>query len=152
MMKACEIMIRDVVTLTLDENTSARDAARIMNREGIGCLIAVHCGEVVGILTERDLLKRIVEECRDPEQTKVSEIMTKEVVVGSPDLQIVEATRLMFENRIKKLPIVDKNGLVGLITLTDIARATSVDDKTIRLIEALSNMHLTGESRYQIKM
>jgi CBS domain-containing protein len=152
MMKACEIMIRDVVTLTLNENTSARDAARIMNREGIGCLIAVHYGEVVGILTERDLLKRIVEECRDPKQTNVSEIMTKEVVVGSPDLQIVEATRLMFEKKIKKLPIVDKNGLVGLITLTDIARATSVDDKTIRLIEALSNMHLTGESRYQIKM
>jgi CBS domain-containing protein len=58
----------------------------------------------------------------------------------------------MFEKRIKKLPIVDKNGLVGLITLTDIARATSVDDKTIRLIEALSNMHLAGESRYQIKI
>ena len=152
MMKASEIMVKDVVTLTMDENTSAMDAARIMNREGIGCLIAVHHGEVVGILTERDLLKRIVEECRDPKQTKVSEIMTKEVVVGSPDLQLVEATRLMFENRIKKLPIVDKNGLVGLITLTDIARATSVDDKTIRLIEALSNMHLTGEARYQIKI
>jgi CBS domain-containing protein len=152
MMKASEIMVKDVVTLTMDENTSAMDAARIMNREGIGCLIAVHHGEVVGILTERDLLKRIVEECRDPKQTRVSEIMTKEVVVGSPDLQLVEATRLMFENRIKKLPIVDKNGLVGLITLTDIARATSVDDKTIRLIEALSNMHLAGESRYQIKI
>jgi CBS domain-containing protein len=152
MMKASEIMVKDVVTLTMDENTSAMDAARIMNREGIGCLIAVHHGEVVGILTERDLLKRIVEECRDPKQTKVSEIMTKEVVVGSPDLQLVEATRLMFEKRIKKLPIVDKNGLVGLITLTDIARATSVDDKTIRLIEALSNMHLAGESRYQIKI
>ena len=145
-------MVKDVVTLTMDKNASAMDAARIMNREGIGCLIVVHYGEVVGILTERDLLRRIVEECGDPKQTKVSEIMTKEVVVGSPDLQIVEATRLMFENRIKKLPIVDKNGLVGLITLMDIARATSVDDKTIRLIEALSNMHLTGESRYQIKM
>jgi CBS domain-containing protein len=152
MMKASEIMVKDVVTLTMDENTSAMDAARIMNREGIGCLIAVHHGEVVGILTERDLLKRIVEECMDPKQARVSEIMTKEVVVGSPDLQLVEATRLMFEKRIKKLPIVDKNGLVGLITLTDIARATSVDDKTIRLIEALSNMHLAGESRYQIKI
>jgi CBS domain-containing protein len=152
MMKASEIMVKDVVTLTMDKNTSAMDAARIMNREGIGCLIVVHYGEVVGILTERDLLRRIVEECMDPKQTKVSEIMTKEVVVGNPDLQLVEATRLMFEKRIKKLPIVDKNGLVGLVTLTDIARATSVDDKTIRLIEALSNMHLIGESRYQIKI
>ena len=152
MMKASEIMVKDVVTLTMDKNTSAMDAARIMNREGIGCLIVVHYGEVVGILTERDLLRRIVEECMDPKQTKVSEIMTKEVVVGNPDLQLVEATRLMFEKRIKKLPIVDKNGLVGLVTLTDIARATSVDDKTIKLIEALSNMHLIGESRYQIKI
>jgi CBS domain-containing protein len=152
MMKASEIMVKDVVTLTMDKNASAMDAARIMNREGIGCLIVVHFGEVVGILTERDLLRRIVEECMDPKQTKVSEIMTKEVVVGNPDLQLVEATRLMFEKRIKKLPIVDKNGLVGLVTLTDIARATSVDDKTIRLIEALSNMHLIGESRYQIKI
>jgi CBS domain-containing protein len=52
MMKASEIMVKDVVTLTMDKNASAMDAARIMNREGIGCLIVVHFGEVVGILTK----------------------------------------------------------------------------------------------------
>jgi CBS domain-containing protein len=113
-------------------------------------LVAVDNGEIIGILTERDLLKRVLETCKNPKETKVSEIMTKNVIVGDPDMQLIEATRLMFENKVKKLPIVEGDRLVGLITLTDIARATHVDEKTMNLVEALSNMHMVGQSRWQI--
>ena len=68
--------------------------------------------------------------------------MTRQVIVGKPDMQLVEAARLMFDNKVKKIPIVEGNRLAGLVTLTDIARATSVDRKTLELIEALSNMHM----------
>jgi len=139
-MKIEKIMVRNVITLQTDG--SAYDAVKLMNKYRIGCLVVLHRGEIVGILTERDLLERVLEECRDPKETKVSEIMTRHVIVGKPDMELVEATRLMFEKKVKKLPITQGNLLVGLVTLTDIARATSVDEKTIALIEKLSNMHL----------
>jgi len=135
-----KLMVKNVIILQTD--ASAHDAVKLMNKNRIGCLVVVHNGEIVGILTERDLLERVLEKCKNPKETTVSEIMTRQVIVGKPDMQLVEATRLMFENNVKKLPIVKENRLVGLVTLTDIARATSVDKKTIELIEALSNMHM----------
>jgi len=139
-MKIERIMVKDVVTLQKD--VSAYDAVRLMNKNRIGCLVVLNRGQIVGILTERDMLERVLEECNDPKETKVSEIMTRGVIVGRPDMDLVEATRLMFEKKVKKLPIVERDRLVGLVTLTDIARATSADEKTIELIEKLSNMHL----------
>lgn len=132
-------MVKNVITLQID--ASAYDAVKLMNKKRIGCLVAVYNGEIVGILTERDLLEKVLEKCKNPKETKVAEIMTRQVIVGKPDMELVEATRLMLENKVKKLPIVEGNRLVGLVTLTDIARATSVDKKTIELIEKLSNMH-----------
>lgn len=133
-------MVKDVVTVQTD--VSAHDAVKLMNKNRIGCLVIVYNGKILGILTERDLLERVLEKCKNPKETKVSDIMTKHVIVGKPDMQLVEATQLMFKNKVKKLPIVEGNQLVGLVTLTDIARATSIDKKTIELIEALSNMHI----------
>lgn len=139
-MKIHKLMVKDVITLQTD--ASAYDAVKLMNENRIGCLVALDNGKIVGILTERDLLERVLEKCKNPKETRVSEIMTRQVIVGKPDMQLVEATRLMFENKVKKLPIVEGNRLAGLVTLTDIARATSVDKKTLELIEALSNMHM----------
>lgn len=135
-----KFMTQDVVTL--QAGASAYDAVKLMNKNGIGCLVIVDSVEILGILTERDLLERVLEKCRDPKETGVSEIMTRQVITGKPDMQLVEAARLMFENKVKKLPIVRGKQLVGLITLTDIARATSVDEKTIELVETLSHMHI----------
>jgi CBS domain-containing protein len=139
-MKIHKLMVKDVITLQTD--ASAYDAVKLMNRNRIGCLVALDNGKIVGILTERDLLERVLEKCENPKETRVSEIMTRQVIVGKPDMQLVEATRLMFENKVKKLPIVERNRLAGIVTLTDIARATSVDKKTLELVEALSNMHM----------
>ena len=133
-------MVKDVITLQTD--ASAYDAVKLMNKNGIGCLVALDNGKIVGILTERDLLERVLEKCKNPKETRVSEIMTRQVIIGKPDMQLVEAARLMFENKVKKLPIVERNRLAGLVTLTDIARVTSTDKKTLELVEALSNMHM----------
>jgi predicted transcriptional regulator len=138
-MKIGELMTKSVITLSAD--ASAYEAVKLMDKNEIGCLVVVYKSEIVGILTERDLLERVLEKCRNPKETGISEIMTKNVIVGKPDMKLSEATRLMFENRVKKLPIMEGNRLVGIVTLTDIARATSVDKKTIELIEKLSNMH-----------
>ena len=127
--------------VTIDKNTTVQLATRTMNKKRIGCLVTVDEEGVKGILTERDMIVRVLEAGKDPKTTRVLDVMTQSVIFGDPDMQLVEATRLMFENGIKKLPILEGNRLVGLVTLTDIARATSSDKKTMDLIEALSNMH-----------
>ena len=139
-MKVRELMVKNVITLQTD--TSAHEATKLLNKNKIGCLVVVRSGDIEGILTERDLLERVLEKCKNPKETKISEIMTKDVIVGKPDMEICEATRIMIKNKVKKLPIVEKSQLVGIVTVTDIARATNIDKKTIELVDALSNMHM----------
>lgn len=135
-----KLMVKNVITLQKD--ASVHEAVKLLNKHQIGCVVVVHNGGIAGILTERDLLERVLEKCKNPMETKVSEIMTKYVITGTPDMDTLEATRLMFKLKVKKLPITEGNRLVGIVTLTDIARATSVDEKTIELIQQLSNMHV----------
>jgi CBS domain-containing protein len=142
MTKIRSLMVKKV--FTLQASASAYEAVKLMNQNKIGSLVIVRNGETVGILTERDLLERVLEKCKNPKETHVFEVMTNHVITGNPDMEIPEAARLMFENKVKKLPIVEGNALVGIVTLTDIARATSVDEETIELVETLSNMHLLG--------
>ena len=126
-------MIKNVIPLQRD--VSAYEAVKLMNENRIGCLVVLQYGQVVGIITERDMLERVLEKCKNPKETNVTEIMTKRVIVGKPDMQLVEAAKLMFEKKVKKLPIVEGNRLVGLVTLTDLARVVSLDKKTMELIE-----------------
>jgi CBS domain-containing protein len=133
-------MVKNVITLKMD--TSAHEAVKLLNKNKIGCLVVVRDGDIAGILTERDLLERVVEECKNPRETRVSEIMTKDVIVGRPDMELCEATKIMMKNKVKKLPILEKSHLVGIVTVTDIARATDIDKKTMELVDALSNMHV----------
>jgi CBS domain-containing protein len=139
-MKVKELMVKNVITLRTD--TSALEATKLLNKNKIGCLVVAHDDDIAGILTERDLLERVLEKCKNPRETKISEIMTKDVIVGQPDMELCEATRIMMKNKVKKLPIVEKSHLVGIVTVTDIARATDIDKKTMELVDALSNMHV----------
>ncbi len=133
-------MIKNVITL--EKDASAYEAVQLLNKHKIGCVVVVHNGGIAGIVTERDLLERVLEKCRNPKKTYVSEVMTRHVITGTPDMDTLEATRLMFKIKVKKLPITEGNRLVGIVTLTDIARSTNIDEKTIELIEQLSNMHI----------
>ena len=129
-----DVMITEVITI--DENASVKEAADIMNQHEIGSLIAVRKGKAIGIITERDLLKRVIVEAKNAEKTKVSEAMSSplEVIASGTDLE--EAVRLMFQKKIKKLPVVDKKRLVGLVSLTDIARCQPAIMKILRTFAA----------------
>lgn len=122
--KLHEIMVKDIVSV--EEKVTARQAAELMNKLEIGCLIVVKKGKPTGILTERDMLTRVLVESRDPNKTEVIEIMSSPIVVGNPQMDIEEAIRLMFKRNIKKLPVVDGNNLVGLVTLTDLIRSKKI--------------------------
>jgi len=119
-LKVEDVMVKEVITI--DEDSTVKDAADVMNKFEIGCVIAVRKGKAMGILTERDLLKRVVAEGIDAAKTKVKDIMTSPLIVAEPNMDLSEAVKLMFKMKIKKLPVVDGKRLVGLISLTDIAR------------------------------
>ena len=142
MAKIKDLMVKDVVSL--EAHASAYQAVKLMNENKIGCLVVLRNGEAVGILTERDLLERVLEKCKNPKDTYVFEVMTRHIVTGDPEMEIPEAARVMFENNVKKLPLVEGNKLVGIVTLTDIARAAGVDEETIGLVENLFNLHVLG--------
>lgn len=137
-MRAEDAMVKDVVKVV--SSTLVDNAVKVMNKNHIGCLIIEDNGETRGIVTQRDLLKKVLEKAKDPRKLVVSDIMTKKLVVGNPDMEIHEAARLMFKKKIKKLPIMENGKLVGLITLTNIARTVDVDQKMIDIVEKLSNM------------
>lgn len=105
----------------IDVSASIYEAAHEMNRHRIGALVVENNGQVVGIFTERDLLRRVVAENRNPQETRVDEVMTVDVVCCSPDTTAEEARTAMRERRIRHLPVADHDGrLVGLVSIGDL--------------------------------
>ncbi len=139
-MKVRDLMIKKVITVQQD--ASVYDAVKLLNKNKIGCLVVVYNDDIVGILTERDLLERVLEKCKNPKEIEISEIMTKTLILGRPDMEVFEATKLMMENKVKKLPIIKEHRLVGIITVTDIAQIANIDKDTIELVDTLSNMRM----------
>jgi CBS domain-containing protein len=131
-LKLEDVMVKDVITI--EEKATVKKAVELMNEHEIGCLIVVQKGKPTGIVTERDMLKRILIECKDPEKIKVNEIMSKPLIVGKPHMDIQDAAKLMFKRNIKKLPVADDDHLVGLVTLTDLVRSEQI----IKMLKKLS--------------
>jgi len=132
-----KIMVENVVTAK--PNDSVGQVAELMNKHEIGCVIVVDNGKPVGIVTERDMIKRVVCRSKGSEKEKISEIMSKPIIEASPQMLAGDATKLMLERNIKKLPIVDNGQLLGLVTLTDLIRSRG-------LVEFLNRLSLNGVS------
>ena len=103
----------------IGKDASVLDAAIMMNEHKIGALVVCN-GECEGMFTERDMLRRVVAERRDPAKTKVNDVMTRDIVVGTPDMDIEEARSIMKTRRIRHLPIVDDGRVVGMISIGDL--------------------------------
>jgi CBS domain-containing protein len=141
MLKVEDIMVEAVITVEAD--ATVMKAVKVMNENEIGCLVITRKGRAVGIITERDLLKRVIGKSMSPSKTKVKDIMTKPLIAGYPDMDLEDATRLMFEKKIKKLPVVEQGRLKGLITLTDVAR---FQPQMIKILKKLSD-HVAAPQR-----
>jgi len=120
-LKVKDVMVTNIITI--EAGATARKAAELMNRNDIGCLIVVDDNKPIGIVTERDMIKRILLQLRDPRRTRVSYIMSKPLTTMSPETDLRVAVNLMNERRIKKLPVVEDGRLLGLLSITDIVRS-----------------------------
>ncbi len=108
----------EVVALGADE--AVLDAARLMNERGIGGVMVTDGDRLAGIFTERDILRRVVGERRDPATTPVREVMTTPVITVLPETTIAECMAIMTGKRVRHLPVEDSGGVCGLVTSGDV--------------------------------
>lgn len=104
------------------------DAAHLMNAHGIGGVLVTEGGRLAGIFTERDVLRRVVAEGRDPRQTAVRDVMTSPVLTIAPETTMDELRALITEKRLRHLPVVGPQGLMGVVTAGDVM-AWEVDEQ-----------------------
>jgi CBS domain-containing protein len=121
---------------TIGPSATVLEAAEAMNEHRIGALVVTAADRVVGIITERDVLVRVVAGRRDPASTRVADVMTAEVVCGSPETTVEEARGAMRDRRIRHLPVSDGDGrLAGLVSIGDLnALAQADQERTIFLL------------------
>jgi len=124
-----DVMVTNLITIEADD--TVKKAAELMDKHDIGCLIVVSCGNPIGIVTERDMLQRIMLQKRDIAKTRVGNIMSAPLIATTPETDIRDAVRLMNERRIKKLPVVQEGELIGLVSLTDVMRSLAYFEHVI---------------------
>ncbi len=113
-----DIMSKDVKVVRPD--SSVKEVVANMNKFNIGSIVVVQGDKPVGVISERDILRRVVELCLAPESLTARQVMTSPVVTIGEMASIDEAAKLMAKKKVRKIPVMNKQKLVGIVTFTDI--------------------------------
>lgn len=111
--------------LTVPVGATVREAVRQMNDVGVGSLVVLRNDRLAGIFSERDVLRRVVDQGRDIDRTRVAEIMTSPVITIRPSMPADEAMQMMTRERVRHLPVVLGDELAGMISIGDLLRWVS---------------------------
>lgn len=145
MLTVDDVMTPQVVT-TRDDQT-IKNAARVMANHGISSLVVLSSDGLRGILTEKDIVTRVVCMGLDPEAITVSEIMSEPVIVITPETPLEKAVEIMLEHRIKKLPVMESADdclkLVGIVSLIDVA---AVHPELIKGLKEMVQMEIDTDT------
>jgi len=137
-MQVRDLMNSSVVSITPAE--SAALAARLISRHGVGSLpVCSEDGRLRGIITDRDIVLRCVAAEEDATQTPVREIMSRQCVTVSPGDDIREASRLMAAQQVRRLPVVEGDHVVGMVSLGDLARCHQYDMEASKALSEISD-------------
>lgn len=136
----CKDIMTKYIKMCRPECT-VKDSTQIMKDQNCGAVpIVDDNNKVVGIVTDRDIAIKCILEEKDASRTKISEVMTKKVITCREDEDIDEAIRKMKDNKIRRIPIVDKNNvLLGMVSLGDIAVITSEEHEVYEALESISS-------------
>ncbi len=129
-MRVKDCMCKKVVQATSD--TTLDKIAQLMQENDVGCVPI--CNEeknVIGFVTDRDIITRCVATNQSCSQTKASDIMTTTVIKTTPDTEIDEATNTMSHNQIRRLPVIENNQIVGMLTIGDLAQSQKVQPREV---------------------
>jgi CBS domain-containing protein len=118
-------VVRDIMTkniVVIDHDKNAVEAARIMTEKGISSLFVVKDNNPVGIVTERDFIKKVCAKGLPLDQVKMGDIMSRILTTAEPETPIEVAVQRMVNHKIRRLPVMENGKLVGIITVTDLAK------------------------------
>lgn len=118
-------VVRDIMTkeiVIIDADRTALEAARLMTEKGISSLFIAKDGNLVGIVTERDFIKKICAKELAVSQVKVGDIMSKILTTAGPETPIEVAVQRMANHKVRRLPIMEGGKVIGIITVTDLAK------------------------------
>jgi CBS domain-containing protein len=137
----CAALVRDIMkknVISIDSSMTVNDAAKMMDDASIGAIVVLENGIAVGIITERDLVRRIVAK-EKPLSTNVKVAMSSPLIVINPDDTVWDLAQLMKTRRIHRVPAVKDNRLVGMVTTSDVVRLCSVgsDDEMSKITEQI---------------
>ena len=128
-------MSKDIISISSEEPVER--AAQMMQQHDIGSIPVCTQNKLIGMVTDRDITLRSVAAGQDTKQQKISDIMTANPAMGNPQMDVNEAAKMMSEKQIRRLPIVENNNLVGIVSLGDISVEPSLQDNAE---EALKNI------------
>ncbi len=134
-MKIRDIMTKDIATLRSDDTIER--AARLMKQYDVGSIPVCTDDKIIGIITDRDIAVRSVAPGQTGSQ-RVRDIMSTDLVIGNPDMDIQDAASIMSDRQIRRLPIVENNSLVGIISLGDISLEPSARGSAEKALENIS--------------
>lgn len=135
-MKVKDIMTKDIASLCSDD--SVEKAAQLMSQYDVGSIPVCSGEKVIGIVTDRDIALRSSANSQNTKQQKVQDIMSSSPVVGSPEMDVRDAARIMSQEQIRRLPIVDHNSLVGIVALGDISVEPDLQDNAEEALKKIS--------------
>lgn len=135
-MKVKEIMCKNVASIQSDETVER--AAQLMKQYDCGSIPVCCQGKIEGIVTDRDITLRCIAEGKDTKQQKVKDIMTSSPATGSPEMDIHDAARIMSEQQIRRLPIVENNSVIGIVALGDISVEPNLQDNAEDALKSIS--------------
>jgi CBS domain-containing protein len=129
-----DIMTTNVISIGVDN--SVLEAAEIMSSNQLGCLVIINRELPIGIITERDIVRRVVAK-KLPLDTKILEIMSQSLITVDADASLKEAARLMSSNKIRRLPVLKQNKLVGIVVASDFVRNLGKKSVSEEILEAM---------------
>lgn len=130
-----DLMTKDIITIDLDKTVF--DAAKLLSEKTVGCVVVMDGDVPVGIVTERDFVRKVLVK-RLRLDVEISKIMSKPLISIDPDSSIREAARVMLKNKIRRLPVIKEDKLVGIIVVSDLARQLSKKTITEEILEAMA--------------
>jgi CBS domain-containing protein len=131
--------VKDFMTqgvLTIDSKRTVGEAAELMSQKEVGDVVVTEGESPRGIVTERDFVRRVIAK-RRPLDTKISDVMSTPLIMIEPDASLGEAARKMVNNRIRRLPVVERHKLVGILVVSDFARHLSKKTLSESMREAI---------------
>ncbi len=142
-----EVMTKNVVDV--DCNNTVYEACKIYSDNKVGSLVVKDRDIIVGIITERDAIEKVILKNKNPKETKVSEIMTPSIKTIHALAPIEKAAKIMKENNIKKLPVILNNEIIGIITETDLSNTIEAFSDAV---EKLSNFYVEAKENIEKMM